>query len=157
MISEGNAQLIAYHNTLVGGGWGTIYLKNVPNSIVMNNIIINNKINGWGLRVEGTIVAHDHINFNIYFLPNSESIIELNNENKTWSEWQQLGFDSESLNQNPLLNDPANRNFKLQHDSPAIDSGMQLPFPYNFDKDGIKRPFGNGFDLGAYEFNEIKF
>ncbi len=106
IFSEGNASLIAYHNTLVGGGWGALYLKDTPNSIVMNNLIINDRQNGLCLKIEGEIVAHDHINYNIYFLPNSETISEFNNDNKKWSEWKSLGFDSEGLNQNPLLNDP---------------------------------------------------
>jgi len=35
--------------------------------------------------------------------------------------------------------------------SPAIDAGSGLNAP-NIDKDGIARPQGNGFDIGAYEF-----
>jgi hypothetical protein len=36
--------------------------------------------------------------------------------------------------------------------SPAIDAGVTLGSPYNVDKDGIARPQGSAFDIGAYEF-----
>ncbi len=42
----------------------------------------------------------------------------------------------------------------LKKNSPAIDSGIDLPSPYNLDKDGTLRPRGNGFDLGAYEYHD---
>ena len=36
--------------------------------------------------------------------------------------------------------------------SPAIDAGSGVNVP-NIDKDGVSRPQGNGFDIGAYEYN----
>jgi hypothetical protein len=40
--------------------------------------------------------------------------------------------------------------FRLRYDSPAIDAGLQLN-EVREDADGIKRPRGAGYDLGAYE------
>jgi hypothetical protein len=40
--------------------------------------------------------------------------------------------------------------FRLRYDSPAIDAGLRLP-EVTHDADGVVRPRGVGYDLGAYE------
>jgi hypothetical protein len=40
--------------------------------------------------------------------------------------------------------------FRLRYDSPAVDAGMVQP-DVRHDADGVSRPRGAGFDLGAYE------
>lgn len=40
--------------------------------------------------------------------------------------------------------------FRLRYDSPAIDAGLALP-EVTHDADGVERPKGMGYDLGAYE------
>jgi len=40
--------------------------------------------------------------------------------------------------------------FRLRYDSPAIDAGLPLP-EVSVDADGVIRPRGEGYDLGAYE------
>ena len=40
--------------------------------------------------------------------------------------------------------------FRLRHDSPAIDAGLPLA-EVPVDADGVTRPRGGGYDLGAYE------
>ncbi|UCH66419.1 MAG: Ig-like domain-containing protein [Ignavibacterium sp.] len=52
---------------------------------------------------------------------------------------------------NPLLVDIANEDFSLQSSSPAIDEGLPLGTPYSFDIEGVSRPQGAGWDIGAYE------
>ena len=54
-----------------------------------------------------------------------------------------------SLIGDPRFVDPAHDDYHLQPDSPAIDAGSDVGV-YT-DLDGNPRPFGNGFDLGAYE------
>jgi hypothetical protein len=43
-------------------------------------------------------------------------------------------------------------NYHLISTCPAVDSGSNLLAP-NIDKDGVSRPQGSGFDIGAYEYN----
>lgn len=52
---------------------------------------------------------------------------------------------------NPLYVDLAKEDFHLQLASPCINSGTNLPYVTN-DFDGVIRPEGIGYDIGAYEF-----
>jgi hypothetical protein len=52
---------------------------------------------------------------------------------------------------NPLFVDPANANFQLQSNSPAIDAGTTLAH-VTTDIIGVGRPQGSAYDIGAYEF-----
>ncbi|MHC4402345.1 MAG: right-handed parallel beta-helix repeat-containing protein [Planctomycetota bacterium] len=47
---------------------------------------------------------------------------------------------------------PDKGDYRLRPDSPARDAGT--PVPCTHDIDGVKRPQGNAFDLGAYEYQE---
>lgn len=51
----------------------------------------------------------------------------------------------------PLLNDPAKRDFRPKKGSPVIDVGVVVP-NVSSDKDGNARPQGTAPDIGAYEF-----
>lgn len=58
--------------------------------------------------------------------------------------------DSAPIEGDPRLVDAAAGDFHLQPGSPAIDSGIDAGILVDFD--GLLRPQGAGFDLGAYEF-----
>ncbi len=151
-FSEGNANLISYHNTLIGGGWGTLHLKDAPNSIIKNNILVNDKQNGWLVKLEGSIADPNQLDFNLYFAPNSSIIATQSNIGKNWSEWKNMGFESNGINEDPLFKDLTNHDLSLSNDSPPIDSGVYINARYDKDKNGITRPKGNGYDMGALEF-----
>ena len=53
----------------------------------------------------------------------------------------------------PRFVDPASGNYRLQIGSPAIDTGINAGL--TVDLDGAARPFGPGFDIGAYEFGAL--
>ena len=54
------------------------------------------------------------------------------------------------VNTDPLFVDPLNADFHLQSTSLAIDAGIATNAP-SVDFDGIARPQGAGYDIGAYE------
>ena len=62
-------------------------------------------------------------------------------------------YGTDYIEGNPKFVNPVTANFHLQADSPAIDSGSSVGAPSN-DFDGILRPQGAGYDIGAYEFGE---
>ncbi|HWY75086.1 MAG TPA: LamG-like jellyroll fold domain-containing protein [Verrucomicrobiae bacterium] len=61
-------------------------------------------------------------------------------------------FSSDIVNQDPEFVSVANYNFHLLPTSPAIDKGAALSIVTN-DMDGVPRPQGLAWDIGASEFN----
>ena len=57
---------------------------------------------------------------------------------------------------NPRFRDPKANDFHLQSASPAIDAGVTIA-EVRSDHDGISRPQGKGYDLGAYEYSDDSF
>jgi parallel beta helix pectate lyase-like protein/uncharacterized protein DUF1565 len=58
-----------------------------------------------------------------------------------------------SFSENREHTDPrlvSETDFRLRSDSPAIDAGLSLP-EVSHDAEGVSRPRGQGYDLGAYE------
>ena len=59
---------------------------------------------------------------------------------------------SNNLTSNPSFVDATKGNFALQAGSGAIGAGVTLSeVPYDFD--GISRPQGSAYDIGAYEYH----
>jgi hypothetical protein len=65
-----------------------------------------------------------------------------------------LGVDntlSNNLTTDPLFVDPSSHDFRLQEGSPAIDAGTEVD-EVTEDYDGVSRPQGDAYDIGAFEF-----
>jgi hypothetical protein len=59
--------------------------------------------------------------------------------------------DGSSTTGDPLFVNAAARDIHIRQGSPAVGSGVPLA-DVPRDEDGVPRPAGSGFDLGAYEF-----
>jgi hypothetical protein len=57
-------------------------------------------------------------------------------------------FSSNWEKTDPRFREPTD--FRLRYDSPAVDAGLPQP-GLGYDADGVPRPRGAGYDLGAYE------
>ena len=149
-----DAALMAYHNTLVGGGWGTLLLDHSPNSVTKNNLLVCYKDNLYVYRIyTGTSPVAESIDYNLYYVPNSPYVASYESSPKTWSEWTNYGYETNGINAlDPLFVDVASRNFRLQSDSPAIDNGIGLTSKYDKDPDGSIRGQDGLWDIGAYEY-----
>ena len=55
----------------------------------------------------------------------------------------------------PMFVDPANNDYHLKPNSPAIDKGVTLP-GFSYDREGTKRPQGASWDIGAFEYSGKK-
>ena len=53
----------------------------------------------------------------------------------------------------PLFVNRASGNFHLRSDSPARDRGSSVDLDRDYD--GVRRPIGSGYDIGAYEYRVI--
>ena len=78
------------------------------------------------------------------------------NSTISFSEWQDLGFDQNSIEGGDLdtiFKDVANNNYELVSGSPVIDAGTDsINSLVQDDLEGIERPQGDGFDIGCYEY-----
>jgi hypothetical protein len=74
---------------------------------------------------------------------NGTNVDDRTRDGSTKADYNLIGGD-------PRFVDPANGNFRLQADSPAIDVGVALP-AVTADADGVPRPQGAAYDMGAYE------
>jgi trimeric autotransporter adhesin len=61
-----------------------------------------------------------------------------------------VGSDAKGVNANPNFANPSASNFHLTAGSPAIDAGIDTGITTDFD--GVARPQGSAFDIGAFEF-----
>ena len=74
--------------------------------------------------------------------------------------WQSGGFDAHSITGDPGFADAAAGNYALTGSSDAIDlagdAPTQAPVPVTTDFAGDPRPYGAGFDAGAFEYQMPK-
>ena len=106
---------------------------------VYNNTIYGNT--GWGI-VVGTSAYGAVIRNNISY----------GNSQGNYADYGAGTYQSNNLFTDPRFVNAAGRDFSLRSDSPAIDRGAFLD-TVQFDVSGVSRPQGNGYDIGAYEFN----
>jgi len=60
---------------------------------------------------------------------------------------------TETVTLNDLFINPALYDYRIKKtDSTALNNGIALNSPYNVDKNGVMRPQGAGWDMGAYEY-----
>jgi hypothetical protein len=137
--------LKAYNNVFAfNGRSGAILWMSFSGVYIKNNIFYKNAIYGidsWD--AHGTGVVFD----NNLFYGNPSGTIRTNNGGSDFSYTMGL-----SLNGNPLFANEAS-DFSVKPGSPAIDTGLTLT-EVATDIDGLTRPLGSAFDIGAYEFRD---
>jgi len=70
---------------------------------------------------------------------------------------QYSGFSNDVINKDPLFISPLTNNYKLRANSPAKDAGRVITgWVTPTDIDGVPRPQGVAWDIGAYEYRETK-
>jgi len=92
------------------------------------------------------------INYNLFYFPNSEYV--LIDDDQAFYDYSRVGeLGAGNLYGDPRFVSPAFGevgDYHLLEDSPAIDAGTPDGAPPR-DLDGISRPRGEGYDIGAYE------
>ncbi len=129
-----------------------------------DNIIANVGPAGFHMLVGDSVQrAKAEISHNLFFQPGGEARIDWGGAVYDVAEFQvHTGKCAGCLEADPLFVDPANADFRLQPNSPAIDAGVASPLyalyaglfgvDIQVDYAGAPRPQGDGWDIGAYEF-----
>jgi len=159
-----------YNNTFIDFIHGAdMGIDAASDSDIKNNLFYGNSITWMApIAIHQPINANTHSDNNLLF--NKNGNIEMITFDSTGtghfyslSDWRtNFNLDIDSINADPLLMNPKllNGNYHLQASSPAIDSGINLSSYCTgvpelcFDKDGIPRPQGSAWDIGAYEYCE---
>jgi hypothetical protein len=110
-------------------------IGNIGNNIFSNNLWFNSQKDNQAIAI---IKVSENEHFQIPI--GSTNLDVWNSKNDV---------QNESIG-NPYFVDINNANFHIQNTSPAIDNGKTISF-FNDDFDGIKRPQGNSWDIGAFE------
>jgi len=137
LASSGSGNLI-YNNIVYGHQLYGIDVSfgSPSNTGVYNNTVYNN---GGGIRAgsdsTGAIIKNNIVYQSGSAVSNSGSGTTLSN----------------NLTADPKFVNPSAGDFQLQSTSPAIDSGVALP-QVGIDIEGVLRPQGTAFDLGAHEY-----
>ncbi len=103
-------------------------------SFIQNNIIMNNKR---GIKGSSNFVVTDH---NLFF--DNDSHYQPEDQNS-----------HDVLDQDPLIRDFSEENFRLKEESPAIDAGV-LVAEVSDDLYGLSRPKGGSYDIGPSEYTQ---
>lgn len=128
------------------------YDESTLTHLLLRNTIISN---GHGPAYFGDAVAleADH---NLFFRPGEEVQVHANGRDYTASQVEAGELGVGNLSRDPLFRSPAwgaTGDYRLRAGSPAIDSGSPLGAPPD-DLDGVPRPAGTAWDMGAYERRE---
>jgi hypothetical protein len=144
--ARASAVLNIYNNTIKGGSSqaGSIVRVQAMDSITVrmkNNIGYSTSSNQSIVNLSGTMT--DDINYNIWYCPNNAN----GYDGSSWSGWQSRGYDSQGYNSNPLLGSECRVS---DVNAPGHDGGTAIGL-FSIDRDGVNRPQGLTWDIGAYE------
>lgn len=157
-ISITNNHLIMREHTR--DGWLLvldIYSNALEYIRVRNNIIWSDMSNEYMMYVRDTVHERD-IDYNVYYHAKGMAKPFVGGgSTRTFNEWQALGYDLHGSYGDPkfvyMPADPAQSslgNYQLQANSPAVDSGIVIA-GYSDSLNGVPRPQGSAWDIGAYE------
>jgi hypothetical protein len=134
---------VAYNNLIWHNGIGIAVEIGATNSLVYNNTLYDN-FGDAGIRIGYTKPrsVHTIVRNNIIYKNAKKDIMDVGTETIA---------DHNLLNDtDPRFVDAARHDFHLRHGSPAIGRGITLK-AVPTDRDGVSRPKGRAYDLGAYE------
>ena len=142
VLGKGVSNIKFYNNTIINadnagitfiaGDDASAYKK----SYVKNNIVVNNDNNGYLVEIQDEATGGDNeFDYNIYYSTEAKPFNYLGTT-KTFTEWQALGFDTNSIflteaQFNALFTDFASGDYSLISGSEAIGAGETLAATYD--------------------------
>lgn len=148
----GDLRLRVYNNTFYnnGGAFKGHFLiaDNLTELDVRNNIMSATPSNRSG-DLQSVQTGTFTFDYNDYYQSGS-LVLRYNGADKTWAQWQALGFDTHGVNADPMMSNPAGGNFTLQSTSPCINAGTGVGLSVDFAERQVL--IDAAPDIGAYEW-----
>ena len=149
----------------IDAGTYNIWIENSSDSLQMYNCILTNGDN-IGLSFEERDASNYNGDYNIFHNDNPLRVISVGYTDEfsiddirdgAWTNYSSQDEHSIVVYDPPkLFMNLSNWDFHLSEESTAIDNGTSYNAPL-VDFDGIERPQGNGYDIGAYEYAGIPY
>lgn len=148
------AETCIYNNVVVNSGKFNLYLHTEFPASVKNNIGVSPA----GAMMLGVVsgIHQKDIDHNCWFFAAGRLFAESSPDAAeyslfaTWQDYRAAtGYDTHSIAEDPLFEDPAGGGFRLLKQSPCIDRGVSVGIQHDFA--GAAIPQGAAPDLGAYE------
>ena len=151
---------VQYGGGIAINGSGTNENLNVMNCTFANNILVGTGATGgaiYSLKTGGT--AFNVTNCILWGNTNTNEIAGPTGfllPTVSYTDTDQAGYagSNGNINQDPLFVDPINSDFHIQGISPCINTATSSSAPSD-DLEGIIRPQGAGYDMGAYEYTLV--
>ena len=144
---------VIYANSSISGTYYPVHIgQNGEGEVSTGTVLKNNIIVGGGgsklIYIESSSTTGFVSNYNLLYRHN-EGYIGYNGTNYSFSSWQGLGYDANSINSDPLFTDPNNYNVTVSPVSPTINAGTDVGLSQDFL--GVAVPQGTSPDIGLYE------
>jgi hypothetical protein len=140
-----------YCNTAVSisGTGNCVRVEGDDSAEIKNNIFWRQNNTSPPAKYNNVNFAPGNVDYNIYYCDGDKDIIYYNGSSITLAEWQASAHGAHSLNLDPILNNGYKPN---DSNAPPVDEGVSLSDIFTDDIDGISRPQGKAWDIGAYEY-----
>lgn len=146
---------IVVNNTVLigsGGRWALNIQNGSTGNVAYNNILYNYGSYRGSISISTDSLTGFKSDYNVVM---SRFTLNGGNSVLTLAQWQsRTGQDMHSLIATPtqLFVGPSTYNYHLLSTSPAINKGT-ASYALTTDLDGASRPYGNGYDIGCYEWH----
>lgn len=154
--AEGSKNNKIFNNTIIhpsDGRWAILVVNASTGCTIYNNILINKHSFRGSICLDEDSKSGFVSDYNLVVNRLSD---DDGNSNMSLTSWQAMGYDTHSQivqDENIIFVNPANSDYHLLESSQPTNIGTSLVSSVvNVDLDGITRPQGSGYDIGAYEF-----
>jgi parallel beta-helix repeat protein len=145
----------------VDGGGGLLVMGDGDNNTILNNVAYGNLNFGISVSSQNASVFNNTLFANEGDgLRVGDDTATLVRNNIAWRNDTEATIgtgstaDTNLFGEEPLFLDEGTNDLHLRAASPAVDSGAAIPAVLT-DFDGIPRPQGAGYDIGAFEYNTL--